>query len=116
MAPPSFDRPPVTNGHPGRATVGRLQRNGDRFRLWLALGVLLWALLAAGILTGLLFAVGAIGNTTSTTGQLNATAIYQDAAPGVVTITARGIGAGPGGARATAAGTGFVIDSRGDSP
>ncbi len=114
MATPRFDQPPVTNGHPGPAAVGRLQRHGDRFRLWLVLAVLLWALLAAGILTGLPFAVGTIGNTTGATGQLNATAIYQRAAPAVVTITATGVTAGPGGAKVTAAGTGFVIDPQGD--
>jgi putative serine protease PepD len=92
----------------------------------IAVVTLLAALLGAGVLAALLFATGSIGSTTTVTNvtqrpvsggsaataPLNAPLIYQDAAPGVLAITATGVSTPEG--RATAAGTGFVIDSQGD--
>jgi S1-C subfamily serine protease len=89
---------------------------------------LLTALLGAGILAGILFAAGSIGNATNVTNvtqqaassettssaPLNASMLYRSTAPGVTAITAAGIAGGPGQGKLTATGTGFVIDSRGD--
>jgi putative serine protease PepD len=102
--------------------------------------VLASAVLASGATTGLLAATGAIGSgssgtattvvpsgvatgsTTGSGGNLNAAALYANASPGVVDITAKGVStagassAGPFGApqsTATATGTGFVADGSG---
>jgi putative serine protease PepD len=102
--------------------------------------VLVTALVAGAAGAGLVAATGAGGATTSTTtitqgptaaassetsgaAALDATALYADTAAGVVDITSRGVTAssgaaspfgGPGQADATATGTGFVVDGKGN--
>jgi S1-C subfamily serine protease len=78
-------------------------------------------LLGAGIVTGVLFALGAVGETSApaATGSSGASSlgwastIYANAAPGVVAITASGAPSSSGEVE-VATGTGEVIDTRGD--
>jgi putative serine protease PepD len=87
------------------------------------------ALLGAGAVTIVLLATGAVGNPTTAAGAggsvssgtslaspLNPSAIYANAAPGVVAITARGISSSSAGSQPTAVatGTGEIIDAQGD--
>ncbi len=111
-------------------------------RRGLALLLALTALISGAAGAGLLLVTGAGGSTTSTTitqaapttaasettgaTTLNASALYADTAAGVVDITSRGVTAsggaaspfgGPGGqsgGTATATGTGFVVDGKGN--
>ena len=109
-------------------------------RRGVALLLVLTALISGAAGAGLLLATGAGGHTTSTTitegstttassetasaaGGLNASALYSATAPGVVDITSRGVTAssgaaspfgGPGQSDATATGTGFVVDGKGN--
>ena len=101
--------------------------------------VLVAALVAGAAGAGLVAATGAGGGTTSTTvtqaptaaassetsgaTALDASALYADTAAGVVDITSRGVTAssgaaspfgGPGQSEATATGTGFVVDGKGN--
>jgi S1-C subfamily serine protease len=94
----------------------------------LATSGLVMALVGAGTLTGILFASGAFGGPSAavdetretlsrgslSSPQLNAAAIYRNAAASVAAITAVGVSSDTGEGRVTATGTGFVIDSRGD--
>lgn len=126
MSTPTLGRSPVTNGD--RREVPVDHRPGRRIRITpaLALVALVAALLGAGATTGLLFATGAVDTSTTSSsgplsGPLDTTALYTNANAGVVDITAGGIKAGssglpftPPGGKATATGTGFTIDRRGD--
>jgi putative serine protease PepD len=104
----------------GAATEGRPPRR-QQFRGLLAVVAVSAGLLSAGVMTGLLFAVGALGassapastppSAASSTGW--ATAIYTNAVPGVVAITSSGITSSSGESQ-VATGTGQVIDSQGD--
>jgi S1-C subfamily serine protease len=105
----------------------------------LALLLALTALVSGAAGAGLLLATGVGGSTTSTTitqapttvassegtsaTTLDASALYADTAAGVVDITSRGVTAssgaaspfgGPGRSTATATGTGFVVDGKGN--
>jgi putative serine protease PepD len=92
--------------------------------------------LGAGVMTGLLYALGVAGGSSVVTNTVqqtapvsggsgssasfNPSAIYAGAAPGVVAITASGISSGSGGfpfggqSQSVATGTGFEIDSKGN--
>jgi putative serine protease PepD len=95
------------------------------FKRLLALVALSAVLLGAGAVTGLLFAVGAVGGTANgasggsaagaptSTAPLDASAIYAKAVGGVVAITSSGITSSSGEAQ-VATGTGQVIDTNGD--
>jgi putative serine protease PepD len=107
-------------------------------RRGLALLLVLTALISGAAGAGLLLATGARGRTTNTTitqaptaaatsessgaTTLDASALYADAAAGVVDITSRGVSAssgaaspfgGPGQSASTATCTGFVVDGKG---
>jgi putative serine protease PepD len=96
----------------------RLQRGPVR-RLLTLVG-LSAALIGAGVMAALLFAVGAFGETSqsssataSTTTAPNWAAIYAKADPGVIAITATGLTSSSGEAE-VATGTGQVLDTNGD--
>jgi putative serine protease PepD len=89
------------------------------------------AVIASGAVTGLLYAVGVAGGATTTVparasggsgraGTLNASSLFQSAAPGVVAIEATGVSSGSNGSPYTPpgqsidTGTGLVIDTKGD--
>jgi S1-C subfamily serine protease len=137
MSTPRLDHTPITNGNPERPA----HKPRSRWRVPLArspmLAVLAAAVLGAGAVTGLLYAVGVAGASTTVVRQpapvptrggaqaaFNPAAIYANAAPGVVAITATGAPSsqtalpfpfGPSGQQQiTDTGTGFVIDSKGD--
>jgi putative serine protease PepD len=105
-------------------------RRKPPFPRWAA-AVLVAAVIVSAAVTGLLYAVGAAGGSTtaavartaggSTTGtSLNASALYQGAAPGVVAIEATGVSSGSNGlpytppGQSTDTGTGIVVDTQGD--
>jgi S1-C subfamily serine protease len=135
MSMPTFGRPSVHNGSPGNAPVeSPPSRRAPSTRALVAVA-LSAALLGAAAITGLLFAVGAIGDRvtgavthratapdgTIGTPSLDPTAIYANAAAGVVDITANGITPdsqglpfAPGKSEASATGTGSILDTRGD--
>jgi putative serine protease PepD len=115
----TYDEPPSRRSrHPGR----------------LAAAVLASAVIASGAVTGLLYAVGVAGGSTKTvvarsaqapggsvsSAVLNASSLYQSAAPGVVAIEASGVSSGSNGSASTPpaqsidTGTGFAIDTQGD--
>jgi S1-C subfamily serine protease len=139
MSTPMLDHPAITNGNPERPT----RKPRWRWRVRLArspvLAVLAAGVLGAGAVTGLLYAVGVAGASTTTTmvrppapvrtrggsqAAFNPAAIYGRAAPGMVAITATGAPSSqtglpfpfgpPGQQQVTDTGTGFVIDSKGD--
>jgi hypothetical protein len=93
------DQSSVRNGHSVGAPTKRRSLRRAPFRRLLALVALSTTLLGAGVMTGLLFAVGAVGETSSsasTTASASsstgwASAIYAKPVPGVVAITAGGI-------------------------
>jgi putative serine protease PepD len=94
-----------------------------------AVAVLAVAVIASGAVTGLLYAVGIAGGSTTAAaaqsahtsgGSLNASSLYASAAPGVVAIEATGVSSGSNGlpytppGQSTDTGTGLVIDTQGD--
>jgi hypothetical protein len=96
--------------------------------------ILVFAVIASGLVTGVLYATGVAGSSTKTvvaqsaqgsagTGPgapLNASALYQGAAPGVVAIEATAPSSGSNGfpytppGQSIDTGTGIVIDTKGD--
>src|ERR1700716_1773868 len=93
-----FDRPSLNNGHTTGERVERSSLAGGPLRRQLMLVALTAVLLGAGAVTGLLFAVGAVGSTSNgasggstasastSAAPLNASAIYTKAVGGVVAI------------------------------
>jgi putative serine protease PepD len=94
-----------------------------------AAAVLAAAVIASGAVTGLLYAVGVAGGSTSTAvaqaaqtpgAPLNASSLYASAAAGVVAIEATGVSSGSNGfpytppGQSIDTGTGIVIDTQGD--
>jgi putative serine protease PepD len=107
----------------------RRSRPRDPFMRLLSLTTLGAALLGVGAVTVVLLTTGAVGNPTTAAGAggsgssaaslaspLNPSAIYANAAPGVVAITARGVSSSSARSRSTAVatGTGQIIDTQGD--
>jgi putative serine protease PepD len=124
MSTRTLDRPSISNGHTAGERLERPSVARGPSRRLLTLVALSAVLLGAGGVTGLLFALGAVGSTSngasggSTSSAstsavpLNASAIYAKAVGGVVAITSSGISSSSGAQVAT--GTGQVIDTSGD--
>jgi len=143
MSPDSLFNPPPRvepDDREADAHTGPPPRRPGLTRRAAALLLALTALVSGAAGAGLLLATGAGGGTTSTTitqapttaaasnessgtTALDARALYADTAAGVVDITSRGVTAssgaaspfgGPGQSTATATGTGFVVDGKGN--
>ncbi|HEV7584261.1 MAG TPA: trypsin-like peptidase domain-containing protein [Solirubrobacteraceae bacterium] len=105
---------------PVAAPTGRRSRRRAPLSRLLALVALSATIIGAGIATGLLFAVGAVGETSAPAAAPAsasvtdwASSIYAKAATGVVSITASGIASSTGQSQ-VATGTGQIVDTRGD--
>ena len=129
MSTPRLDQPPATNGRRRAPFVELPPGAGGALRRGLAVA-LSAAVLGAGAITGLLFATGAVGTTTKVTtvtgtaspgaaAGFDPAALYANANPGVVDITAKGVSSSSNGSpfapagTTVATGTGFVADARG---
>jgi len=122
MSTRTFDRPSINNGHTAPARMEPPSLASGPLRRLLTLVALSAALLGAGGVTGLLFAVGAVGGTAnaasggssaSASVPLNASAVYAQAVGGVVAITSSGTSSSSGEPQ-VATGMGQVIDTSGD--
>jgi putative serine protease PepD len=121
MSTHTSDQRSVGDGHSVGARLEHQPLRRGTSRRLLTLVALSTTLLGAGVMTALLFAVGAVGETSapasSTTSAsssaVSARAIYAKAVPGVVAITASGITSSSGESQ-IATGTGQVIDTNGD--